>query len=61
MIKITEEIGTCPFCGSENNVYGDNELDGDWYTFELICNDCGKKSKEMYWLDYERTEGYDDE
>lgn len=60
----TYSMGVCAYCKSDNIEYergidnrakfllGDNEA-----FFLIICNECGKKSRECYKLEYEVSEG----
>lgn len=48
--------GKCAHCGGCNISYYNTSVDDDYFAYHLICNDCGKESKEWYRMEYLDTE-----
>ena len=44
--------GRCPFCDSENLMYGTVEFEGDCIYFPWTCYDCEHEGKEWYNIDF---------
>ncbi|MHA1659353.1 MAG: hypothetical protein ACTSUT_09545 [Promethearchaeota archaeon] len=49
--------GTCPFCNSRDVVYKKEIHDGNYMKIHLICKECRKESREIYYIEYLETEG----
>jgi len=50
----------CPYCKKEGTFEYDHDswkLDGDFLNIPAICSNCGKKSIEVYHIQFEQTEG----
>ena len=59
MIKdVEKKQGRCPNCGSGNLKYGDLEYGdfGDTVYYEFECENCGKRGREWYELQYVGSE-----
>ena len=56
MVSI-KEGGVCPYCKDNDVEYGSFEIDGEEAYYEMVCNNCGKESKEWYILKYDETIG----
>jgi len=54
---IKHEEGKCPYCNSENILYGSFELSANEGYYEITCQNCEKTSKEWYRLIYIETRG----
>ena len=50
--------GFCAWCGSEDIEYEHHNtiFNGDFVKFKLICNECGKRSTEIFHLEFHKTE-----
>ena len=50
--------GICAWCGSEDIEYEklNPVFDGDFIKFKILCKMCGKKSSEIFCLEFYKTE-----
>lgn len=60
MIKKTKE-GKCPFCGSLNLNYYDEEYCDNSMAYKIKCEDCGKFFIEYYKTVYDGFSYYDED
>lgn len=51
--------GVCPYCESENVDYDKYNYEDNFIEYPMTCLDCGKHSIELYFTEFERTEGVD--
>lgn len=49
-----EKRGICPYCGTANIEFGDNEIDGEFVYFHFTCPDCGACGREEYYMEFNR-------
>lgn len=49
--------GRCPYCDSNDLVYKQKYLSGNYLIIPVDCKRCGKASKEIYYVEYCETEG----
>ena len=47
-MKLFNEEGKCPFCGSNDLDYGVMEPEDDMVYYPWTCSDCGKHGEEWY-------------
>ena len=48
----SNEVGTCPFCESENIEYGTHAFDNDNLYFNVRCLACGSHFKEWHFVEF---------
>lgn len=58
MFQLKNTPGLCAWCGSEDIEYKNLNpiFDGDFIKFKFICNNCGKKSIEVFHLEFHKIE-----
>lgn len=63
MSQFKDIPGICAWCGSEDIDYEDINpaFDGDFIKFRLFCKKCGKKSTEIFHLEFHKTETHPDD
>ena len=48
VMKLSDELGVCPFCQNESLDYGSLELEDNSIYFPVICDNCGEHFKEYH-------------
>ncbi len=58
MIHFKEIPGVCAWCSSEEIDYQDHSpiFDEEFVKFKFICKKCGKRSIELFLLEFSKTE-----
>ena len=56
---IIYQTETCPYCGGTDIDYDYNGIYGDTMTWFFECENCGKRSMEVYDIQFKYTEGED--
>jgi len=61
-LKVSNFPDKCPHCNTEESLELDNALwgyDGEFLGIPVICGNCNKRSKTIYRIEFEQTEGRD--